>query len=298
MRTAHSLASAFFVQLAASSCTRKGISTTLDNFFLAAITKQPFFTTPEVKISSNGYSQPNLNSTPYTNITWLERPEFKVQALDVIACQGARLTVSRQKNSTSGEEPALISIRLALSDNDGPVSEIEILNVKNGSHYFFRPDRFEDRTPPMFNSSQAFPPGANLLKTAVLPRKEIIVVANTYIDGIQTGSNAGVKAGPTCLLVSNGEIDGKHCEKGLEQFKWPVENRRWIADLETGVAFGSMIFRGTSSTTVTDTGDVVNTFIAVKDGKIREIRAIEAYVKKDIKPTWPEDAKRSYANAL
>ncbi|RDI83821.1 hypothetical protein Vi05172_g6172 [Venturia inaequalis] len=297
MRTTPSLVSAVFVQLAASACTRKGISTALDNFFLAAITKQPLFTAPEVKISSNGYPQTSLQSTPYANITWLERPDFKVQALDVPACQVARYTVTRQKNSTGGEQRALVSVRLALSDNDGPITELEILNIKNGSHYFFRPDRFEDRTPALYNSSQAFPLGANLLQTAVLPRKDIIAVANTYIDGVQTGQKTAVKAGPTCLRVSNGEIDGSHCDQGLEQFKWPIENRRWIADLETGIAFGSMIFRGALQTPA-ETGDVVNEFIAVKDGRIREIRAAVAYSKKDIKSAWPEDATRSYLNAV
>lgn len=294
MRTSHSLAAAFFVRFAASACTRKGIGQALDNFFLAAITKQPLFTTPTVKISSNGYSQISLNSTPYANITWLERPEFKIQALDAFACQGARYTVSRQKNSTGGEEPALVSVRLALTDNDGPISEIEVLNIKNATHYFFRPDRFEDRTPAMFNSSQAFPPGANLLSTSILPRKELIAVANTYIDGIQTGNNASVKAGPVCPRFANGEMDGKHCNLDLEQFKWPVENRRWIADLETGVAFGSMVFRGALQMPV-DTGNVVNEFVAVKDGRIREIRAVVAYARRDIKSVWPEDGARSYA---
>lgn len=296
MRTVHPFASALFVSLAATACTRKGIQTALDNFFLAAITKQPLFTIPDVKITSNGYSQANLNNTPYANITWLERPEFKIQALDVIACQGARYTVSRQKNSTGGEEPALVSVRLALSDNDGPISELEILNIKNGSHYFFRPDRFEDRTPAIFNSSQAFPPGASLLQTAVLPRKDIIAVANTYIDGVQSGKSEGVKAGPTCRRISNGEIEGTKCIEGLEQLKWPVEQRRWIADLETGVAFGSMIFRGALQMP-DDTGDLANEFIAVKDGKIREIRAAVAYSKKDINAMWPEDTTRSYVNA-
>lgn len=297
MRISHSLVSAAFVPFAASACTRNGISTALDNFFLAAITKRPLFTTPDVKISSNGYSQTSLNSTPYANITWLERPGFKVQALDVPACQGARYTVSRQKNNTGGEEPALLSLRLALLDNDGPITELEILNIKNGSHYFFRPDRFEDRTPPIFNSSQAFPPGANLLQTSVLGRKEIITVANAYMDGIQTGNSALVKAGPTCLRVSNGEIDGKHCDQGLDQFKWPVEDRRWLADLETGVAFGSMIFRGALQTPA-ETGDVVHEFIAVKDGRIREIRAAVAYSTKDIVSVWPEDKVRGYVDAV
>jgi hypothetical protein len=294
MRTSRSLTSALFLSIAASACTRKGIQTALDNFFLAAISKEPLNLSTSVKITSNGYSQTTLNSTPYANITWLERPEFKIQALDTTACQGARYTVSRQKNSTGGESPALISLRLALLENDGPISEIEIMNVINGSHFFFRPDRFEDRTPALFNSSQAFPPGASLANTATLSRKEIIAVANSYIEAVQAGNNALLKTGSTCHRISNGSPDGAHCNEGLEEFKWPVENRRWIADMETGVAFGSMIFRGALQMPV-DTGDLVNKFLAVKDGKIREIRAVLAYAKKDIAAVWPEDGTRTYS---
>jgi hypothetical protein len=293
MRTSHSLASALFISLAASACTRKGIQTALDSFFLTAITKEPLTLSMNVKITSNGYSQATLNSTSYANITWLERPEFKVQALDTIACQGARYTVSRQKNSTGGESPALVSLRIGLEDNDGPISEIEILNVINGSHILFNPDKFEQRTPPLFNSSQAFPPGASITNTTLLSRKEIISVANSYIEGVQAGKNALVKAGTNCPRISNGLQTSAHCDQGLQQFKWPVDNRRWIADTETGVAFGSMIFRGALKVPA-DTGDLINEFLAVKNGKIREIRAVMIYGKKDVKTVWPEDGTRSY----
>jgi len=294
MRASHSFTSAIFIAFTTAVCTRKGIQTALDSFFLAAITKEPLTLSINVKISSNGYSQPNLSSTSYANITWLERPEFKVQALDTIACQGARYTVSRQKNSTGGESPALVSLRLALEENDGPISEIEIMNVINGSHILFYPDKFEQRTPALFNSSQAFPPGANLASTTTLSRKEIIAVANSYLEGVQAGDNALVKAGSTCPMISNGFQTSAHCDQGLQQFKWPVENRRWIADTETGVAFGSMNFRGALQGPA-DTGDLINEFLAVKDGKIREIRAVMVYGKKDIASVWPEDGVRGYA---
>jgi hypothetical protein len=296
MRASRSFTSALFIALTKAVCTRKGIQTSLDNFFLTAITKEPLALSSTVKISSNGYSQPNLNSTSYANITWLERPEFKVQALDTIACQGARYTVSRQKNSTGGESPALLSLRLALEENDGPVSEVEIINVINGSHILFYPEKFEPRTPALFNSSQAFPPGASLTNKTTLSRKEIIAVANSYLEGVQAGNNALVKAGPTCPRVSNGLQTSAHCDQGLQQFKWPVENRRWIADTETGVAFGAMIFRGALNVP-TDTGDLINEFLAVKEGRIREIMAVMVYAKRDIGAVWPEDGTRVYGAA-
>jgi hypothetical protein len=44
------------------------------------------------------------------------------------------------------------------------------------------------------------------------------------------------------------------------------------------------------------TGDYINEYIAVKDGKLREIRAVMIYSKRDISSVWPEDSTRSYAS--
>lgn len=186
-----------------------------------------------------------------------------------------------------------MSLRLGLEDNDGMVNEVEVLNVIQGDHILFYPDKFEQRTPALFNSSQAFPPGAKSASTKELSRKEIISIANTYLAGVEAGNNALVKAGPACPRISNGLQTSGHCDEGLQQFKWPVDNRRWIADTETGVAFGSMIFRGALNVSA-DTGDLVNEFLAVKDGLIREVRAVMIYGKKDLPAVWPEDATRAY----
>jgi hypothetical protein len=43
------------------------------------------------------------------------------------------------------------------------------------------------------------------------------------------------------------------------------------------------------------TGDYINEYLAVKDGKLREIRAVMIYSKKDIKSVWPEDSTRPYS---
>jgi len=55
---------------------------------------------------------------------------------------------------------------------------------------------------------------------------------------VEKGDNRLVVAGPNCPRISNGYQISGHCDQGMQQFKWPVENRRWIADTETGVAFG------------------------------------------------------------
>jgi hypothetical protein len=175
-----------------------------------------------------------LNRARYT-------PTFKVQAIDNLACQGARYTVVTQHNS-SGLFPALISIRLALADRDGPITELEILNVIQGDHILFSPKRFERRTPALYNSSQSFPPGAKITpNTTVQNRAGLIKTANTYLEGVEKGDNKLVRAGPNCPRISNGYQTSGHCDQGMQQFKWPVENRRWIADTETGVAFGKRL---------------------------------------------------------
>jgi hypothetical protein len=73
MRLSTSLLAAIFSPLVSSACTRAGISTALDQFFLSAssIIKKPLNLAPNVKISSNGYIQPSLNSTPWANISTL-----------------------------------------------------------------------------------------------------------------------------------------------------------------------------------------------------------------------------------
>jgi hypothetical protein len=201
--------------------------------------------------------------------------------------------VSREKNSTGGESPALVSLRIALEDNNGPISEIEILNVVKGDHVLFYPDKFEQRTPALFNSSQAFPPGARPESATTLSRKQIIEVASTYLQGVEAGNSALVKAGPLCPMVLNGLQTSTHCDQELQQFKGPVDNRRWIADTETGVAFGAFILRGALNVSA-DTGELINNFLAVKDGALREIRAGMVYGKRDIKGVWPEDKERGY----
>jgi len=298
MRSLAPLASTLFLATASGACTRDTLSLALDSFFINAITKNPLHLAPNVKISSNGYIQSSINNTAYANITWLETPQFKIQALDIVACQAARYTVARENGtavrfngSLSAEVPALVSVRLALADNDGPITELEIINVVKDNHILFYPDTFEMRTPPLFNSSQAFPPGANLNGTKILTRKEIISIANNTLSGIQTGDKSLIKAGPYCPRTANGQQITTHCEEGdlgLSTYKWPVDNRRWIADEEKGVAFGSYIVRGALGEKG-DPWDLVNEFVAVKDGMMREVRAIMVHSTNGIKAVWPED---------
>jgi hypothetical protein len=101
--------------------------------------------------------------------------------------------------NSSGLFPALLSIRLALRNDDGPITEIEIMNVIQGDHILFSPQRFELRTPALFNSSQSFPPGAKITPdTTVLKRADLIRTANTYLEGVEKGKNELVHAGPRC----------------------------------------------------------------------------------------------------
>jgi hypothetical protein len=283
---------------ASGACSRTSLSAALDSFFSTATSypRRSLPLAPNHKISSNGYIQLGLNSTPWANISTLYAPNFKVQVLDETACQAARYTAVTQYNS-SGLFPALISVRLGLEDKAGGgglINEVEILNVIQGDHILFSPWRFEQRTPALFNSSQGFPPGAKLTaNSTVLQRAGLIATANTYLEGVEKGDNKLVQAGPNCPRVSNGYQTSGHCDQGMQQFKWPVDNRRWIADKETGVAFGVFIFRGALLVN-NATGDYINEYIAVKEGKLREIRAVMIYSDKNVKSVWPEDKQRSY----
>jgi hypothetical protein len=270
-------------------CTRNGISSALDKYFTYAINKTALPLISSVRISSNGYMQQSISETTFGNITSLYRPNFKVQALDTDTCQGARYTVVTERNHTTGaNDPALVSLRLMLEDNDGPVKEIEVMNVVRGQHILFYPDKFEETTPDLFTSSQVSDSSHKKLN-----RGEIIAVANTYLEGVQSGNNSLVKAGPTCPRISNGQQTSSHCDQGMQQFKWPVDSRRWIADIETGVAFGAFIFRGALMVN-NKTGDYINEYLKIKDGKIHEIRAVMIYSDRYIKGVWPEDSERNY----
>jgi hypothetical protein len=270
-------------------CTRNGISSALDKYFSGGINQAALQVAPAVKISSNGYMQNTVADTAFGNITSAYRPKFKVQALDTAACQGARYSVVTEKNRTTGAiVPALVSLRLMLDDNDGPIKEIEVMNVVRGQHILFYPDKFEETTPDLFSSSQVSDSSHKILS-----RQEIISVANTYLEGVQSGNNSLVKAGPTCPRISNGLQTSGHCDQGMQQFKWPVESRRWIADTETGVAFGVFIFRGALMVD-NKTGDYINEYLKIRDGKIQQIRAVMIYSDKYIKSVWPEDSERHY----
>jgi hypothetical protein len=272
-----------------AACTRNGLSSALDDYFAGVTGKPALRVASAAKISSNGYMQKAIADTAFGNITSLYRPKFRVQALDTATCQAARYTVVTERNQTTGANtPALVSLRLMLEDSDGPVKEVEVMNVVRGQHILFYPDKFEETTPDLFTSSQVSDGSHKMLS-----RQEIISVANTYLEGVQSGNNSLVKAGPTCPRISNGLQTSGHCDQGMQQFKWPVDSRRWIADTETGVAFGVFIFRGALMVD-NKTGDYINEYLKIRDGKIQQIRAVMIYSDKYIKSVWPEDSERHY----
>jgi hypothetical protein len=280
---------AYLATYTVAVCTRNGLSSALDKYLAGSAGQPSLRVASTVKISSNGYVQRAIADTAFGNITSLYRPKFKVEALDTATCQGARYTVVTERNQTTGAAtPALVSFRLMLEESDGPIKEIEIMNVVRGQHILFYPDKFEETTPDLFTSSQVSDGSHKALN-----RQEIISVANTYLEGVQSGNNSLVKAGPTCPRISNGLQTSGHCDQGMQQFKWPVDSRRWIADTETGVAFGVFIFRGALMVD-NKTGDYINEYLKIRDGRIQQIRAVMIYSDRYIKSVWPEDSERHY----
>src|ERR1700760_3312566 len=276
-----------FSSLVLGTCTRSGLNTALDNFFANAIEKRPLNLAKTAKFSSDGYFVDSINQTSFGNITALYKPDFKVQSLDTAACACARYTVVTEKAKNGSVIPALLSLRLLLDDNDGPIKEVEEMNILRGQHILFSPDRFDAKTPDIMTTSQATSSTAKKMS-----RRELINIANTYLEGVQSGNSSLVKGDPAfCPRISNGYQTSSHCDKGMEQFKWPVEDRRWIADEETGVVFGGFIFRQALMVDA-NTGDYINEYIKVQDGMIKRIYATMIYTSKYIKSVWPDDKER------
>jgi hypothetical protein len=86
---------------------------------------------------------------------------------------------------------------------------------------------------------------------------------------------------------------GEHGSNGLDETMHHLLSSicKSISNPPTGV----FIFRGALNVG-NQTGDYINEYLAVKDGKLREIRAVMINSKKDIKSVWPEDSTRPYAS--
>jgi hypothetical protein len=294
----------FLADLALSACTRSALQGTFDGFFQSAFAASsgkgplPLRLSPTVKITQNNQIVENVESSAWGNSTSFYR-KWRITAIDTETCNIAAYVMLNQRTSpTTASVPAILGIRIRIGDDSSTqIREIELLNILDGGpgilRGMFRPDNNETYS----DSTQAYwesPQKANLT------RAELVRIANTYPDGIQAGDGKNIPVGGECSRWENGvqtaggtkifknTTQPRFCRDGLDEFKQPVEFRRWVADTETGVVLGLFYFSHRKEP-LTDKFDMewgnwLNEFFKIREGKMVGVHAIMLFVrdKKDV----------------
>jgi hypothetical protein len=190
-----------------------------------------------------------------------------------------------------------MGIRIRIEEISNKIRELEMTNLVDGGpgalRAMFRPDNNETYS----DTAQAFwasPQNGNLT------RSELVKIANTYPDGIQAGDGKNIPVGAACPRWENGvQTAGgsrqfknlpqpRLCRDGLDEFKQPVEFRRWVADTETGVVLGLFYFSHRKDPLVDgfdkEWGNWLNEFFKIQGGRMVAVQALMLFVKdkKDI----------------
>jgi hypothetical protein len=243
-------------------CTRDSLKANMDSFFTSSIKQKSSLTfSTSAKIGQNNQVLPSLQSSAWSNITGFYKP-FRIDAIDTNACTMASFVLVTEKTPAGTVDPGLMSVRMKTEDGTSTIKELEILNVLKGSHMFFVPSSFPTSAPAMWSTPQV----------GNFSRDELIRRANTYPSGIQAGDGSMIPAGPSCPRIENGVQTTTTCNKGLQMFKQPVTNRRWVADTLTGVVLGEFYFdkiagRGANY------GLWLNEYFKLDEGKLSGIQA-------------------------
>ncbi|KAF1810000.1 hypothetical protein P152DRAFT_493761 [Eremomyces bilateralis CBS 781.70] len=212
------------------ACTRPQLESAVTDFFNSAVAQRNTLSTPlssSAKITQNNQVV-SLAQTSYANLTNFAVP-WQISAVDVDACQIASMRVPTE----AGRQRAILSIRMALDNATGAIDEIEIVNALPGSHMLFAPERFPAEAPAVWSTPYPAP---------ALTRVQLIAIANSYAEGIQSGDGSGVLAAAQCVRNENGVTMTQHCEQGLSLFRYPIPTRRWVVDRDLGVVLGMFAF--------------------------------------------------------
>ena len=250
------------IVLTAAICDRTHLKENMDTFFTSSIQKTKAVSNfHSAKISQNNQILSSIEATAWSNITGFYKP-FRIDSIDVEACTIASFVIVNERGSSGSKDPGLMSVRMKTEDNSQTVKELEILNVLKGSHAFFVPGSFPSTAPEMWSRPQA----------GRVSREELIRRANTYPSGIQAGDGSSIPAGQTCPRIENGVQTTANCNKGLNRFKQPVTNRRWVADTLTGVVLGEFYFDKVAAKGL-NYGLWLNEYFKIDDGKLIGIQA-------------------------
>jgi hypothetical protein len=276
-----------YSSLANAACTRDGLTKVMDAYLDSALKKTAFPVDPSVKISENNAFVTSLAQTAHSNFTVYYKPNFRINVLDTEFCEVASY-VSPYEGDPADKKIGLLSTRIKVPSDTGLPTEIEILNeLKEGSvgnKLIFRPSAYPDQIESYWSTPNN-----------TLSRTELIAAANSYCDGVQSGDGSAIPAGPDCPRLENGVETSKHCNKQLFGFKWPVTDRRWIADEVTGIVWGSFWFDMPKRYKVIKTGLYLHEFFAVKGGKLIAIDANMKYMNGPYVDVWGTAATNSSA---
>jgi hypothetical protein len=298
----------FFAGLALAACPRSALQITLDGFFQSAfdrssgtISVSPALS-QDVKIIQNNLILKSLEDSAWGNTTSFYR-KWRISAIDTETCEIACYCLLNQKSGSGKQLPAIMGIRIRKEVNSNHIREVEMINLLDGGpgilSGMFRPDNNDTYS----DSAEAFWLSP---QNVSISRAELIRIANTYPDGIQAGDGANIPIGDVCPRWENGvqtaggskifknTTQPRYCRDGLDEFKQPVEYRRWVADTETGVVLGLFYFSHRKTPLVDafdkEWGNWLNEFFKIQNGKITGIHAIMLFVrdKKDIKSGVPK----------
>lgn len=284
----------------AAGCQRDQLIREASQFFLGAFANAksdsavPFTKlSSTAKITQNNQVLGSINESIFGNATGFVKP-FRIQAVDTVACDVSSLVVVSERAGKGGKMgPAIVSVRLRIPKEDEVVSEVEILNALASSHALFNVANIPDHEPKEWSKHEV----ANLSTEAeVKARERLVRVADSYVEGIQRGDSSIVLAAKSCPRLENGVQTTGSCGSGLEMFKWPVTDRRWVVDVETQVVMGSFFFHyrlgtglmnklGMRSSTGT-TGLWLHEYFKIKDGKIVGIWAAMQTLDYRYKDVW------------
>jgi hypothetical protein len=280
-----------------SACSRSDMQNTLDGFFQSAFDRSSsakqgaLSLSPDVRITQNNILLKSLEDSAWGNITSFYN-KWKITVIDTEVCEAACYCILNQKSTTQKQVPAIMGIRIKQDANSGRIREVEMVNLLDGGpgilRGMFRPDNnetYSDATETFWQSSQ----------NGNVSRAELIKVANSYPDGIQAGDGKNIPIGNACPRWENGvqtaggskifknTTQPRYCRDGLDEFKQPVEYRRWLADTETGVVLGLFYFSHRKSPLVDafdkEWGNWLNEFFKIQNGKMVGVHAIMLFVR-------------------
>jgi hypothetical protein len=291
------LFSAALPGFALSACLRSDMQNTLDGFFQSAFERSsgtkknsPALST-NVKITQNNILLKSLEDSAWGNTTSFYN-KWKITVIDTDVCEVACYCILNQKSSTQKQVPAIMGIRIKKDNNENLIRELEMVNLLDGGpgilRGMFRPDNnetYSDATETFWKSPQ----------NGTLTRAELIKTANSYPDGIQAGDGRNIPIGNACPRWENGvqtaggskpfnnKTQPRNCRDSLDEFKQPVEHRRWLADTETGVVLGLFYFSHRKSPLVDafdkEWGNWLNEFFKIQKGKMVGVHAIMLFVR-------------------